>query len=136
MQIYLGSVAESKSAACLVGLRVRPLEVKSAPCPKAGFGGLVLIVKVGAVAINHLDVAAQENDNLFKRHAVRVGAAASNLLDAAVPGADRFLQRRCDYPRILGCDCEVVQVGWRRTRPGGIRVGDRVLGLALGAVGR
>lgn len=29
---------------------------------------------------------------------------------------------------------EVVQIGWRRVRPVGIRVGDRVLGLALGAV--
>lgn len=136
MQIYFGSVAESNSAACLVGPRVRPLEVKCAPCPKPGFGGPVLIVKVGAVAINHLDVAAQANDNLFKRHAVRVGAAASNLLDAAVPGAGRFLQGHSDYPRILGCDLagEVVQVGWRRVTPGGIRVGDRVLGLALGAV--
>lgn len=136
MQIYFGSVAESNSAACLVGPRVRPIEVKSVPCPKAGYGGPVLIVKVGAVAINHLDVAAQANDNLFKRHAGRVGAAAGNLLDAAVPGAGRFLQGRSDYPRILGCDLagEVVQVGWRRTRPGDIRVGDRVLGLALGAV--
>ncbi|KAK7697467.1 hypothetical protein SLS64_013479 [Diaporthe eres] len=136
MQIYFSSVAESNSAACLVGPRVRPLEVKPAPCPKAGFGGPVLIVKVGAVAINHLDVAAQAHDNLFKRHAVRVGAAAANLLDAAVPGAGKFLQGRSGYPLILGCDLagEVVQVGWRRTTPGGIRVGDRVLGLALGAV--
>lgn len=136
MQIYFGSVAESNSAACLVGPRVRPIEVKSVPCPNAGFGGPVLIVKVGAVAINHLDIAAQANRNLFKRNAARVGAAASNLLDAAVPGAGRFLRGHSGYPRILGCDLagEVVQVGWRRTRPGAIRVGDRVLGLALGAV--
>lgn len=136
MQIYFGRVSESNTAACLVGPHARPLEVKSVPCPNAGFGGPVLIVKVGAVAINHLDVAAQANDNVFKRQAVRVGAAAISLLDAAVPRAGKFLQGHSDYPRILGCDLagEVVQIGWRHVRPVGIQIGDRVLGLALGAV--
>ncbi|KAI3396492.1 hypothetical protein diail_12112 [Diaporthe ilicicola] len=106
--IYYSSVVKTNSAAWLVGDGVRPLEVRPAPCPSPEWGGPVLIVKVRAVAINHSDVAAQATGMLFQRHV--------------------------KYPRILGCDLagEVVQVGWKGVA--GIRVGDRVLGLALGGI--
>lgn len=157
MQIRFVGTVNSNSAAWLLGPGVRPLEVKSAPPPEPSYPGSFLIVKVGAVAVNPVDVEAQSSGTLFQRHALRVGTAAfnrlwaaeranwhntfrreavratSDLLRAVFPKTSKACKK---YPCLLGCDLagEVVQVGWSGFKPGGIRVGDRVLGLALAAV--
>lgn len=112
------SILESNSAAWLVGDRSRPLEVKPAKCHIAGGAGWIL-VKVGAVAINQIDVAAQVNANFLWKN-------------AEYPRGYQMRNMQCN--RLLGCDLagDVVQVGRHDTC--GIQVGDRILGLAAGGI--
>lgn len=91
------------TAVYLKGIKVRPLEVKSAPYTSPGAGEIV--VKNAAVAINPVDWMTQDSGNLFYP----------------------WLK----YPFVLGTDVagEVVDVERGVTR---FHVGDRVLGHAVG----
>lgn len=93
----------SNTAAYLIGEKVKPLEVKSAPYTSPG--ELEVVIKNGAVAINPVDWLNQELGN--------------------------FLYTWIKYPFVLGSDVagEVVEIGPKVSR---FRVGDRVLGHAVG----
>ncbi|KAL8684541.1 MAG: hypothetical protein Q9218_008245 [Villophora microphyllina] len=93
----------SNTAAYVTAPKAHPLEVRSAPYTSPGEH--MVVVKNGAVAINPVDWLNQELGN--------------------------FVYSWLRYPFVFGCDTagEVVEVGSKVER---FRVGDRIVGLAVG----